>query len=73
MNGCGFEYIYMYVSGWVNQLVGEKLGVNGCGFEYIYMYVLGWVNTLVGGEKLGANGFGFFIVNVDLTEVGTGE
>ena len=36
------------------------------------MYV-GWVNTLVGGEKHGANGFMFFIVNVDLTEEGIGK
>ena len=34
--------------------------------------VSGWVNTLVGGEKHGANGFMFFIVNVDLTEEGIG-
>ena len=25
----------------------------------------GWVNTLVGGQRLGASGFMFFIVNVD--------
>ena len=30
----------------------------------------GWVNTLVGGQKSGAKGFGFFVVNVDLTEDG---
>ncbi|MGH0158734.1 UNVERIFIED_CONTAM: hypothetical protein FKN15_052350 [Acipenser sinensis] len=30
----------------------------------------GWVNTLVGGQKEGAKGFMFFIINVDLTEEG---
>ena len=30
----------------------------------------GWVNTLVGGQKSGSKGFGFFVVNVDLTEEG---
>uniref|UniRef100_A0A8C5V742 Insulin-degrading enzyme n=1 Tax=Microcebus murinus TaxID=30608 RepID=A0A8C5V742_MICMU len=30
----------------------------------------GWVNTLVGGQKEGARGFMFFIINVDLTEEG---
>uniref|UniRef100_A0A3Q3AY03 Insulin-degrading enzyme n=1 Tax=Kryptolebias marmoratus TaxID=37003 RepID=A0A3Q3AY03_KRYMA len=29
-----------------------------------------WVNTLVGGQKEGARGFMFFIINVDLTEEG---
>lgn len=32
--------------------------------------LLGWVNTLVGGQKEGAKGFMFFIINVDLTEEG---
>lgn len=32
--------------------------------------VTGWVNTLVGGQKEGARGFMFFIINVDLTEEG---
>ncbi|PIK49484.1 putative insulin-degrading enzyme isoform X5 [Apostichopus japonicus] len=30
----------------------------------------GWVNTLCGGAKLGAKGFSFFIINVDLSEEG---
>ena len=33
----------------------------------------GWVNTLVGGQKEGARGFMFFIINVDLTEEGLRE
>ena len=33
----------------------------------------GWVNTLVGGQKSGAKGFMFFIVNVDLSEEGIGK
>lgn len=35
--------------------------------------VPGWVNTLVGGQKEGARGFMFFIINVDLTEEGLCE
>lgn len=35
--------------------------------------VAGWVNTLVGGQKEGAKGFMFFIINVDLTEEGLCE
>jgi insulysin len=31
------------------------------------------VNTLVGGQQQGANGFMFFIVNVDLTADGLGK
>jgi insulysin len=30
----------------------------------------GWVNNLMGGQKSGSKGFGFFVVNVDLTEEG---
>lgn len=37
------------------------------------MCFAGWVNTLVGGQKHGAKGFGFFIINVDLTEEGQGK
>ena len=35
--------------------------------------VSGWINTLVGGQKHGAKGFMFFIVNVDLSEEGIGK
>ena len=37
------------------------------------IYISGWVNQLVGGQKYGARGFMFFIVNVDLTEDGLGK
>uniref|UniRef100_A0A8C4J9M3 Insulin-degrading enzyme n=1 Tax=Dromaius novaehollandiae TaxID=8790 RepID=A0A8C4J9M3_DRONO len=42
-------------------------------FVYVIFFlfdVIGWVNTLVGGQKEGARGFMFFIINVDLTEEG---
>ena len=39
----------------------------------VYVSVPGWVNTLVGGQKEGAKGFMFFIVNVDLSEEGIGQ
>uniref|UniRef100_A0A8C4JAA5 Insulin-degrading enzyme n=1 Tax=Dromaius novaehollandiae TaxID=8790 RepID=A0A8C4JAA5_DRONO len=35
-----------------------------------YWDLVCWVNTLVGGQKEGARGFMFFIINVDLTEEG---
>ena len=35
--------------------------------------VSGWINTLVGGQKHGAKGFMFFIVNVDLSKEGIGK
>ena len=31
----------------------------------LLLMLIGWVNTLVGGQRLGARGFMFFIVNVD--------
>lgn len=37
---------------------------------FLISFVSGWVNTLVGGQKEGAKGFMFFIINVDLTEEG---
>ncbi len=37
------------------------------------MLISGWVNQLVGGQKAGAKGFMFFIVNVDLSEDGIGR
>lgn len=42
-------------------------------FVYVIYFLfdfIGWVNTLVGGQKEGARGFMFFIINVDLTEEG---
>lgn len=36
----------------------------------LYAFIIGWVSTLVGGQKEGARGFMFFIINVDLTEEG---
>ena len=35
--------------------------------------VVGWVTQLVGGQKNGAKGFMFFIVNCDLSEDGIGK
>ena len=31
----------------------------------LLLMLTGWVNTLVGGQRSGARGFMFFIVNVD--------
>lgn len=38
--------------------------------SWMHSLFSGWVNTLVGGQKEGARGFMFFIINVDLTEEG---
>lgn len=42
----------------------------GLFMKNIFFDFIGWVYTLVGGQKEGARGFMFFIINVDLTEEG---
>ena len=50
--------------------LGHLLGHEGPGSLLSELKSRGWVNTLVGGQKSGSKGFGFFVVNVDLTEEG---
>ncbi|MGH0118605.1 UNVERIFIED_CONTAM: hypothetical protein FKN15_050114 [Acipenser sinensis] len=50
--------------------LGHLIGHEGPGSLLSELKSKGWVNTLVGGQKEGAKGFMFFIINVDLTEEG---
>jgi len=50
--------------------LGHLIGHEGPGSLLSELKARGWVNTLVGGQKSGSKGFGFFVVNVDLTEEG---
>lgn len=50
--------------------VAHLIGHEGPGSLLSELKSRGWVNSLVGGEKDGARGFSFTIVNVDLTEEG---
>ncbi|XP_063610244.1 insulin-degrading enzyme-like isoform X2 [Penaeus indicus] len=50
--------------------LGHLIGHEGPGSLLSYLKGCGWVNSLVGGQKSGAKGFAFFVVNVDLTEEG---
>jgi len=50
--------------------LGHLVGHEGPGSLLSELKSRGWVNTLVGGQKSGSKGFGFFVVNVDLTEEG---
>lgn len=50
--------------------VAHLIGHEGPGSLLSELKARGWVNSLVGGEKDGARGFSFTIVNVDLTEEG---
>ncbi|CAL8256778.1 unnamed protein product [Lota lota] len=50
--------------------LGHLIGHEGPGSLLSELKSKGWVNTLVGGQKEGARGFMFFIINVDLTEEG---
>lgn len=50
--------------------LGHLIGHEGKGSLLSELKAKGWANSLVGGQKQGAKGFDFFIVNVDLTEDG---
>ncbi|XP_045505756.1 insulin-degrading enzyme [Colias croceus] len=50
--------------------LSHLLGHEGPGSLLAELKARGWCNSLVGGTRLGARGFGFFGVQVDLTEDG---
>lgn len=50
--------------------LGHLIGHEGPGSLLSELKRHGWVNTLVGGASPKAKGFGFFAVDVDLTEEG---
>ena len=50
--------------------LGHLIGHEGKGSLLSELKNLRWVNSLVGGQKGGAKGFEFFVVNLDLTEEG---
>ncbi|CAK1587423.1 unnamed protein product [Parnassius mnemosyne] len=50
--------------------VSHLLGHEGAGSLLAELKRRGWCNSLVGGTRIGARGFGFFGVQVDLTEDG---
>lgn len=50
--------------------LGHLIGHEGPGSLLSDLKSKGWVNNLVGGQKTGAKGFGFFIVNFELSEEG---
>ncbi|XP_072943184.1 insulin-degrading enzyme isoform X2 [Epargyreus clarus] len=51
--------------------LSHLLGHEGPGSLLSALKAKGWCNSLVGGTRIGARGFGFFGVQVDLTEKGT--
>nr|WBY50760.1 insulin degradation protein [Helicoverpa armigera] len=50
--------------------LSHMLGHEGPGSLLSALKARGWCNSLVGGTRIGARGFGFFGVQVDLTEEG---
>ncbi|XP_059056588.1 insulin-degrading enzyme [Achroia grisella] len=50
--------------------LSHLLGHEGPGSLLSALKARGWCNSLVGGSRIGARGFGFFGVQVDLTEEG---
>ncbi|XP_026744064.1 insulin-degrading enzyme [Trichoplusia ni] len=53
--------------------LSHLLGHEGPGSLLSVLKERGWCNSLVGGTRIGARGFGFFGVQVDLTEEGVGH
>ncbi|XP_071090018.1 insulin-degrading enzyme-like [Haliotis cracherodii] len=62
--------LHPYYTSKPEHYLGHLIGHEGPGSLLSELKARGWVNTLVGGGSPGAKGFGFFIVNVDLTEEG---
>ena len=50
--------------------LAHLIGHEGKGSLLSVLKNLRWANSLVGGQKEGSKGFGFFVVNIDLTETG---
>uniref|UniRef100_H2ZE61 Peptidase M16 middle/third domain-containing protein n=1 Tax=Ciona savignyi TaxID=51511 RepID=H2ZE61_CIOSA len=50
--------------------LGHLIGHEGPGSLLSELKSMGWVNSLMAGEKGGARGFDFFIIQVDLTKQG---
>jgi insulysin len=50
--------------------LSHLFGHEGPGSLLSVLRTKGWCNSLVGGARTGARGFGFFGINVDLTEEG---
>lgn len=50
--------------------LSHLFGHEGPGSLLSVLRTKGWCNSLVGGARTGSRGFGFFGINVDLTEEG---
>lgn len=66
----GIPDLHPYYKSNPGHYLGHLIGHEGPGSLLSELKARGWVNTLVGGQKSGAKGFGFFMINVDLTEEG---
>ena len=52
------------------EYLGHLIGHEGKGSLLSELKNLRWANSLVGGQRQGSKGFGFFLLNIDLTEEG---
>ncbi|KAK7485900.1 hypothetical protein BaRGS_00022895, partial [Batillaria attramentaria] len=66
----GIPDLHPYYKANPGHYLGHLIGHEGPGSLLSELKARGWVNTLVGGQKSGAKGFSFFMINVDLTEEG---
>lgn len=67
------EYSYLFDLLQPSMYLAHLIGHEGNGSLLSLLRTRGWCNELLAGPSEGANGFMFFIVNVDLTEDGEGE
>ncbi|GAB6025052.1 hypothetical protein CHUAL_010157 [Chamberlinius hualienensis] len=63
-------YLHPYYKTSPGHYLGHLIGHEGPGSLLSELKARGWANVLVGGQKDGARGFGFFVINCDLTEDG---
>jgi insulysin len=59
-------FLFLQPGHYLSHLFGHE----GPGSLLSVLRTKGWCNSLVGGARTGSRGFGFFGINVDLTEEG---
>uniref|UniRef100_A0A1B6DGR0 Peptidase M16 C-terminal domain-containing protein n=1 Tax=Clastoptera arizonana TaxID=38151 RepID=A0A1B6DGR0_9HEMI len=62
--------LHKYYKAGPGSIISHLIGHEGPGSLLSTLRNKGWCNSLVGGHRPAAKGFGFFTVNVDLTEEG---
>ncbi|XP_049939528.1 insulin-degrading enzyme [Schistocerca serialis cubense] len=62
--------LHQYYRSGPGHYLSHLIGHEGPGSLLSHLKAKGWCNSLIGGYRTGSRGFGFFVINVDLTEEG---